>query len=109
MKTFNMQFTERYTPFNKLGAMTLSIELWDINADECTIREKIVNQNYGSAFDEWIRIGAQSLTEEDIEYLKNVSVPKLYVHREKIEENTLTYKASLNPLEIRLVEIKFNR
>ncbi len=108
-ETFDMQFTERYTPFNKLGVMDLSLELTDLKASSCVIREHIVNQTYGSAFDEWIRMGAQPLSNEDIEYLKSVSIPKLYVRREEIAENTITYHASLEPLEIRLIEIELSR
>ena len=101
-----MNFLERYTPFNKLGPMELSLELCSLNASSCIIREQIVNQSYGSAFDEWIRMGAQPLNNEDIEYLKNVSVPKRYVRTEKIENSRLNYNASLDPLEIRLIEIE---
>ncbi len=108
-ETFDMQFTERYTPFNKLGTMELSLELCDLKADDCIIREQIVNQTYGSAFDEWIRTGALPLTPYDVEYLKSVSVPKLYVRKEKIENNTMTYTASLEPLEVRLIEIELSR
>lgn len=108
-ETFDMQFTERYTPFNKLGTMDLSLELTDLKSENCIIREQIVNQTYGSAFDEWIRMGAQPLSNEDVEYLKNISVPKLYVRKEAIENNTITYNASLGPLEIRLIEIELAR
>ena len=108
-ETFDMQFTERYTPFNKLGTMDLSLELTDLKSESCIIREQIVNQTYGSAFDEWIRMGAQPLTNEDVEYLKNISVPKLYVRKEEIENNTITYNASLEPLEVRLIEIELSR
>ena len=108
-ETFDMQFTERYTPFNKLGTMDLSLELTDLKSENCIIREQIVNQTYGSAFDEWIRMGAQPLSNEDVEYLKNISVPKLYVRKEAIENNTITYNASLDPLEIRLIEIELAR
>lgn len=108
-ETFDMQFTERYTPFNKLGTMELSLELCDLKTSSCVIREQIVNQSFGSAFDEWIRMGAQPLSENDIEYLKNVSVPKLRVRKEIVENNSIFYNAFLEPLEIRLVEIELAR
>lgn len=108
-ETFDMQFTERYTPFNKLGTMELSLELCDLKAEACIIKEHIVNQSFGSAFDEWIRMGAQPLSSSDIEYLKSVSVPKLYVRKETVENNSINYNASLEPLEIRLIEIELAR
>ncbi|MBP5780937.1 MAG: helix-turn-helix domain-containing protein [Clostridia bacterium] len=108
-ESFDMQFTERYTPFNQLGLMDLSLEFTDLKSSSCIIREQIVNQTYGSAFDEWIRMGAQPLSNEDIAYLKSVSVPKLYVSKEEIVNDTLTYHASLEPLEVRLIEIELSR
>ena len=89
--------------------MDLSLEFTDLKSSSCIIREQIVNQTYGSAFDEWIRMGAQPLSNEDIAYLKSVSVPKLYVSKEEIVNDTLTYHASLEPLEVRLIEIELSR
>ncbi len=105
-ETFDMNFLERYTPFNKLGPMEIAFELCNIKEKKAIIREEIINQTYGSAFDEWIRMGASPLNREDIDYLKNVSVPKRYVRVEKIENDTINFTASLEPLEVRFVEIE---
>lgn len=51
-------------------------------------------------------MGAQPLSTNDIDYLKSVSVPKLYVRKETVENNTIIYNASLEPLEIRFIEIE---
>jgi hypothetical protein len=40
-----------------------------------------------------------------VEYLKQISVPKLYVHNEKISNETLDLTVELEPLEVRLMEI----
>ena len=102
---FDMTFTERYTPFSQLGKMDVSLELTDIGSKSCTIRETIVNQTSGSAFDEWVRMGAPSLGVEDIEYLKRVSTPHCFVRHTQIDDGTLVVNAALEPLEVRLIEI----
>lgn len=104
-ETFDMTFIERYTPFSQLGKMEISLELTDIPVKACIIREHIINQASGSAFDEWVRMGAPNLCKKDIEYLKQVSVPKLFVRKETVENNILPINVSLDPLEVRLIEI----
>ncbi len=108
-ETFNMNFLERYTPFNKLGPMEISLELCSLDATSCVIKEEIINQNYGSAFDEWIKMGASPMDNDDIEYIKNVAVPRRYKRKEKIEGGVLNFNAVLNPLEVRYVEIDLKK
>lgn len=108
-ETFNMNFLERYTPFNKLGPMEISLELCSLDATSCIIKEEIINQKYGSAFDEWIRMGASPMDNDDVEYIKNVAVPRRYKRKEKIEGGVLTYNAALDPLEVRYVEIDLKK
>lgn len=104
-ETFDMDFKERYTPFNKLGGMDFSMTLRDLPLGQCVIRESMVNQTCGSAFDEWIRMGAQPLSADDVKYLRSVSVPGVHVRTEEITDGTLTLEAALDPLEMRLIEI----
>ena len=106
-ETFDMTFTERYTPFSQLGRMDVSLGLVGLPAGEYLVREQYINQQSGSAFDEWVRMGAPALTDEDIAYLKCASVPKLFVRKETVSDGALTVAATLEPLEVRLVEIIF--
>ena len=104
-ETFDMTYTERYTPFPQLGKKDLSVELNNIPAEKCMIKEQIINQEYGSAFDKWLEMGACELDKEDIEYLKNASAPKITKYAMDITDNTLKLSFLLSPLEVRLIEI----
>lgn len=104
-ETFDMTYTERYTPFPKLGKKNLSLKLENIPADSCTIKEHIINQEFGSAFDKWLEMGACELDREDIEYLKNASAPKIVKYDRAIEDSSLRLSFLLSPLEVRLIEI----
>lgn len=104
-ETFDMTYTERYTPFPQLGKKDLSVELNNIPAEKCMIKEQIINQEYGSAFDKWLEMGACELDKEDIEYLKNASAPKITKYAMDITDNTLKLSFFLSPLEVRLIEI----
>lgn len=104
-ETFDMTYTERYTPFPKLGKKDLTLKLENIPAEKCTIKEHIINQEFGSAFDKWLEMGACDLDKEDIDYLKNASAPKIVKYDMKIDNNTLKLSFILSPLEVRLIEI----
>ena len=100
-----MTYTERYTPFPKLGKKDLTLKLENIPAEKCTIKEHIINQEFGSAFEKWLEMGACDLDKEDIDYLKNASAPKIVKYDMKIDNNTLKLSFILSPLEVRLIEI----
>ncbi len=106
-ESYDMTFTQRYTPFSKLGKMRVSLGLTDIGAKECKVTEQIVNQHYGSAFDEWVRMGAPKIDSAMIKRLSHVSIPKMVTRSEKINQGALTIKADLEPLEVRLIEIEY--
>ncbi|MDR2043423.1 MAG: helix-turn-helix domain-containing protein [Clostridium sp.] len=105
-ETFDMSLTQRDTPFLKLDRLNVSLELADIPAKSCVVKEQILNQRHGSAFDAWVEMGAMITGAEDVEYLKRVSVPKIRVRREQLADDALSLNVVLEPLEVRLIEIE---
>lgn len=108
-EVFDMDYTRRYMPFNKSGDMELSLEFIDMDTSNCIIRESVINQNSGSAFDEWIKMGAKPLNRNDISYLKSISYPAVHVTQRQINDEKLAIDAHLEPLEVRLIEIFLSR
>lgn len=104
---YDMTFTERYTPFAELGEMDISLELVGIPSENCTVREHVINQKSGSAFDEWVRMGAITPNGDDIEYLKAISRPRLAARKADIIDGCLSISSSLAPLEVRFIEVSF--
>lgn len=105
-ETFDMTFTERYTPFSQLGWLNIKLALTNIPAGFYTIREHTLGQNSGSAFDEWVKMGAKMIDWRDTAYLKNVSVPALHIREEQISGEGFAIDMILKPLEVRLIEIQ---
>lgn len=102
-----MTFNNRYTPFQKPHTLKVILPLTGLSEDKYQITETIVNKQYGSSFDKWIELGALPLTNEnEVEYLKSVSLPKIHKKIVNIENNSLTITAKLMPHEVRLIEIK---
>lgn len=104
---FNVTFLERYNAIVDANSMEADLVLTQIENGDYILTEQIVNRDYGSAFDEWVRMGALPLTsEEEINTLKGRSMPKINKMNIQISNNLLNYYADLKPHEIRLVTIK---
>ena len=86
----------------------LSINLKDINYDRCLVKQYIVNRHCGSSLDTFIKMGGvEPHSQEEIEYIKNMSQPYLNVEEKTVLRNELTFNVELEALEVRLIEIKF--
>lgn len=106
---FNVTYIERYNAFVDPSPLDIDLVLNNTENATYTLTEHIVNRDYGSAFDEWVRMGALPLTtEQEIETLKGRSMPKLNKTVIDIQNKRINYYAKLEPHEIRLVEIKKN-
>lgn len=103
---FNVTFLERYNAFVNSSSLDIHLTLAPIENGEYTIIHHVVNRENGSAFDEWVRMGAVPLTtEEEISTLKGRSMPRIKKECITVTNNTLTQFALLQPLEIRLIHI----
>lgn len=103
---FDMTFTERYTAFNELIKKKFVIPITDLQEKNYIIKQTIINRKHGSAFDKWVELGAVHLESQDeIQYLKSVSVPFIKIEKVFPENNSLTISCQLEPHEVRLIEI----
>lgn len=70
------------------------------------IKEEVVNANNGSIQDEWKLLGNQEeLGKEDIQYLKNICIPKMYIRHTESGEQRINFQVELEPHEIRIIYI----
>ena len=98
----------RYTPFEEMNTAQFTVQLKQPGCSKCLIKEMFINQEYGSSYDAWVRMGAQPLTsQEHLTLLKQLSQPGLYLHQEVLTDDTLTLHVQLAPLEVRMIEIDF--
>jgi beta-xylosidase len=104
---FNVNFIDRYNAFNDPSWLNFDFKLTHLVNGFYSMTEQIINRDYGSAFDEWVRMGALPLvTEEEINILKGRSMPMINKRNIEVTNNTLRYLADLKPHEIRLIKIK---
>lgn len=103
---FDMTSEDRYTPFIQKSQAQFSIRFEHMDADRCLIKEQFVNQEKGSSYDIWVRMGAQPLTTPDtLEFLRQEARPGMYLHAETITDGALDLCLELEPLEVRLVDV----
>ncbi len=103
---FNVSFMERYNAIIDSNSLEFDFVLSHMENGNYILTEQIVNREQGSAFDEWVRMGALPLnTEEEIGLLKGRSMPKLNKVHMEVTNNSLNYYANLKPHEIRLILI----
>lgn len=104
---FHTTFTQRYHTFDYAVNKTIHFTLSDIENGSYLITERIVNRHSGSVFDKWLEMGAVELkTQEEVDSLRQLSQPMLYKKLLQTSNHCLPYSATLEPLEIRLVEIE---
>lgn len=104
---FDLTFTNRYTPFSKHSSLKVVLPLRKLSENKYQLTETIINKKYGSSFDKWLELGGLPLENlQDIEYLKSASLPRIQKKIVSPENSILTITAELEPLEVRLIEIK---
>jgi xylan 1,4-beta-xylosidase len=103
---FNVTFIERYNAIIDNNSLEFDFVLSSVENGSYILTEQIVNRDHGSAFDEWVRMGALPLTtEEEISILKGHSLPRLTKVGMVVTNNSLNYYANLKTEEIRLILI----
>jgi xylan 1,4-beta-xylosidase len=105
--TFNTTFTERYHPFDHANDRMVDFVLSNMEDGTYLVTEHIVNRHYGSVFDKWLEMGGLELKkQEDVETLRQLSAPMVHKKQVTITDNLLPYSVTMEPLEIRLIEIE---
>ncbi len=91
--------------FETIPAIHLTIQLKEIPPGTYTIRQHIIDQEHGNVLYTWFRLNSpRDLTEKDIEYLKNISVPDFKIYPKEVTD-LLEISCHLNGNNIILTEI----
>ena len=93
--------------FQSEEKVILEMEITNLEKDgEYLIKEEVVNSTSGSIQDEWKTLGNQEeLGKSEIQYLRNVCIPKIYMKQFTCVEGKLGFHIELEPHEMRLIHI----
>ncbi|MCC8046314.1 MAG: helix-turn-helix domain-containing protein [Clostridiales bacterium] len=103
---FDMTFTDRYTPFSPEQSMDAAITLTDLPEGTYMVREVSVGRKSGSAFDEWVSMGAEELEEEELTNLEGHSRPGITKYTAATDNGVLKLNVMLEMLEVKLVMLR---
>ena len=104
---FDMTFTDRYTPFSPEQSLDIHLTLTDVENGEYLVRETLINRRSGSAFDQWVAMGALELDRpEEYGNLAAGSLPAYSKYQTTARRHALELDAMLDMLEVRLLEIE---
>lgn len=104
---FDMTFTDRYTPFDPVQNMDVHLTLHGVKNGRYLIRETVLNRKSGSAFDQWVDMGALELdTALEYKSLEALSTPRCSKYVTDVTSGALELDAMLEMLEVRLIIIE---
>lgn len=97
-------YTDRYSIFPDKAGKLFKFDFPKLSGN-FIVKSVYVNQKHGSAYDEFVRMGAvEPLYPEETKWLNDVSKPRL--KKEIVSASPLSLSISLAPFEVRQVAIK---
>ena len=73
---------------------------------EYMIKEEVINSSSGSIQNEWRLLSNQEeLGKEEIQYLKNICIPKIYIRHVRSEDRRICFQVEMEPHEMRIIYI----
>lgn len=100
----HVSYTERYTVFPDRGEKNVDMTFSWLTG-RFLVTEEYVNRHHGSAYDEFIKMGAvEPLTPQDQDFLNHISVPQM--KKRVCDGSPLRLAVSLSSFEIRLITIR---
>ena len=73
---------------------------------EYMIKEEVINSSSGSIQNEWQLLSNQEeLGKEEIQYLKNICIPKIYIRHVRSEDRKICFQVEMEPHEMRMIYI----
>lgn len=101
----NIDIKNRYKVFLDRDEIQLKLILSGLEKGSYKIKQHRLNRENGSAFDKWVEMGApESLSPEEINYLRYSSIPNRHFSDVRIE-NDFILNTNLQPHEVQLYEI----
>lgn len=97
--------TSRYNGFKDEKTLKFTLELKDLPNGKYKVITHTISRRHGSSYDKWVEMGApDSLTKEDVAYLKENSHPRRHVQFLDIEGGR-TFVSTLEPHGVELIEL----
>lgn len=92
--------------FQETERMQINVKINHVKNGLYYVKTRSISPKNGSVQDEWVRMGqVENLTEQDIEYLRRISTPKISIHEYSVTNQTLNIRIVLDAHEMQCVHI----
>lgn len=107
-KEDEVEVQKQFLLFDDAEVLKLGYRIKNVKNGKYMIKIRSLNQDHGSVQDEWGEMRYnENLNQQDIEYLKDISTPKIYVMEQTVSNNILNIDTSLKPHEIQHIQITY--
>lgn len=108
LPTEEQRIYDRYYGFEKKGPRSFHFVLEALEPGSYEMHTRLVNRNFGSAYDIWMEMGApERVTLPQQEYLNRIAIPKYQFKNYRVDESgRLLFSVLLEPHEVRLIHLR---
>lgn len=105
-KQTKLNLNQYYSIFENNKDLHIYINLQGVKNGRYRVRKYTLNRRHGSIFDEWLNMNTvYNLRKSEIEYLKQICIPKQTIFYLENVNNELKIESNLEPHEVNLYEI----
>lgn len=103
-----VEVQKQFLMFEDAEVLKLGYQIKNVRNGKYRIKIRSLNEFNGSVQDEWGEMRYnENLNQEDIEYLRDISTPKIYILEQTVHNNILNIDTSLKPHEIQHIHISY--
>ncbi|MCQ5144460.1 GH39 family glycosyl hydrolase [Enterocloster bolteae] len=97
---------KQFLLFDDVEPLHLRFQIDHVNNGTYLVKIRSLNENHGSVQDEWREMGYnRNLSQQDIQYLRDISTPKITISETVVEHNVLNIDTILKPHEIQSIHL----
>ena len=107
-KEDEVEVQKQFLLFDDAEVLKLGYQIKNIRNGKYMIKIRSLNEEHGSVQDEWGEMRYnENLNQQDIEYLRDISTPKIFIMEQIVTNNILNINTSLKPNEIQYIQISY--
>ncbi len=105
-KEDEVEVQKQFLLFDEAENLILNFRIDNVRNGKYIVKLRALNEDHGSVQDEWREMDySENLTQQDIQYLRQTSIPKIRIFEKKVDNNTLTIETKLRPHEIQSIHL----
>lgn len=107
-KEDEVEVRKQFLLFDDAEAIKLSFRIRHVRNGKYLVKIHSLNEDYGSVQDEWGAMNySENLSQNDIQYLRDISTPKIRIMEENVENDVLEVETVLKPQEIQSIHLVY--